>query len=188
MSPSSTYTTSIECTGSMNPAITCFDMVTFNKAHTIDDINVGTIINFPDCEVPDADYTVVHRVSEVWVSGDTEYYRTKGDNNPSEDSCWTPYSDVYFYVTNVKEMHPADGMALLEKIWVSEAKIKTLDNDANMELAVLHALAINGYFAEYNKRIPQYNIWVDEYRNEVEVEVKLRAELQALKDGMEEYK
>ena len=69
--------TFIVLSGSMKPTLNVGDIV-FTK--NVDDIVVGDIISF---KIENA--VITHRVTQVIPYGDEILYRTKGDNNSSED-------------------------------------------------------------------------------------------------------
>ncbi len=91
------------CTGSMEPAMTCLDEMTWLEDFLPEDITVGTIISFsPDCrdDTPETSFTA-HRVVEITVRNGVHYYWPKGDNNLEADGCWVPEHHVNGYLIEI---------------------------------------------------------------------------------------
>jgi hypothetical protein len=127
----------IQCTGSMDPAITCFDQVTLLTNPLESEIVVGAVIVFSptiDCDfsppympghafgdrsgIPSM--RVMHRVTERKAATNPMsfgYFRTKGDNNDTDDGCWIPFGRVESYVVAVKKSDNPEALALLEQLW-----------------------------------------------------------------------
>ncbi len=71
----------IVLTGSMEPNLNIKDLIVINKVSE-DSINVGDIITFHN---KGGKQTITHRVIEIQEIDGKVYYKTKGDNNNSED-------------------------------------------------------------------------------------------------------
>jgi len=91
------WVTEALCTGSMEPAITCDDvMVLFPPSFT--DLDVGDVIVFrrqnPICTEYEGGL-IVHRIIKVTSSpGQGLAFQTQGDANPRPDPCTVPVTDV----------------------------------------------------------------------------------------------
>ena len=68
-------------TGSMEPNYNVGDLIIV-KEQKKDDIKVDDVINF---KIGNGNETVTHRVTEIVEKDGETYYKTKGDNNSSED-------------------------------------------------------------------------------------------------------
>jgi len=77
-------------TGSMEPKYNVGDMIIVRET-PIEKIKVGDIINYVSENGKD---TVTHRVVDILNIDGQTFYRTKGDNNSSEDSGLVSYSRV----------------------------------------------------------------------------------------------
>ena len=84
------YKTYIVLTGSMKPTLNPNDIVVVKKPDK-KDIKNGDIITY---SVGSNSATVTHRIIEVVEQNGETYYKTKGDNNNSEDSDLINYDDV----------------------------------------------------------------------------------------------
>jgi signal peptidase I len=112
----------LACTGSMDPTITCLDTIQWNYNPTPNDIVVGSVITFVE---PDSCLTaderkgdwILHRVIDIRQG----MYKTKGDNNPVDDDCWIPFSNVQDMVINVTKGDYPELQAMLTRIWELEA-------------------------------------------------------------------
>ena len=97
-------TTDFACTGSMEPAITCLDTVTWNYNFTPDDLVVGATVRVPNraCDLAAEPSTFAHRVIDIrTVAGQPEYL-TKGDANPEPD-CWVPFHRINAYIIDIEK-------------------------------------------------------------------------------------
>jgi signal peptidase I len=103
--PGVTYTSAI-CSGSMEPNISCDDLLVLYRP-AITDLKVGDIVYFrrrsADCSaVLDGRYTL-HRITAVTAGDEGVRYRTKGDALQHPDPCPVPAEDiVYKLLTNVR--------------------------------------------------------------------------------------
>ena len=77
-------------TGSMEPKYNVGDMIIVRKT-PIEKIKIGDIINYVSENGTD---TITHRVVDIVNIDGQTYYKTKGDNNSSEDSGLVNYSRV----------------------------------------------------------------------------------------------
>ena len=75
-------------TNSMNPAYGRGDAIVYEKLSP-EEIEVGDILVFRKSGI-----IITHRVTKKWISNDTYYFNTKGDNNDTLDSWVTSGSDV----------------------------------------------------------------------------------------------
>lgn len=95
------------CTGSMEPNITCDDLLVLYAPSTPSDIDVGDIIYF---RKPDADCAgsvpgifVLHRVVDVMTRSGDVVFQTQGDAMAGPDRCLVPRADViYKLLTNIR--------------------------------------------------------------------------------------
>jgi signal peptidase I len=100
-----TYTGAV-CSGSMEPNITCNDLLILYRA-SVTDLNTGDIIYFrrqkPDCSGPLEGRFMLHRISRVIAASSGLEFETKGDALPAPDACLVPAQDVlYKLLTNVR--------------------------------------------------------------------------------------
>ena len=84
------YKTYIVLTGSMKPEINPNDIVIVKKPDQ-SSIKVGDIITYA---VGNNSATVTHRIIEIVEQNGKKLYKTKGDNNNSEDSDLISYEEV----------------------------------------------------------------------------------------------
>lgn len=84
------YKTYIVLTGSMKPTIDPNDIVIVKKQNE-NNIKNGDIITYT---LDNSSSTVTHRIIEIVEKDGKKYYRTKGDNNNSEDSELIPYDNI----------------------------------------------------------------------------------------------
>ena len=105
------------CTGSMEPAMSCLDEITYSAAFNPEEISVGNIISFrPSCQGAEG---TSHRVVKVKVEQGRHWYWPKGDAMREPDGCWIPASNVRGYVVEVhRDVRPAN------------AELRTLVNEA----------------------------------------------------------
>ncbi|MCE2466217.1 MAG: hypothetical protein J4G01_09180 [Dehalococcoidia bacterium] len=105
-----TRTSGLMCTGSMEPALTCLDEVTWLMNSYPEDIAEGVIISFDIGACRDESKWIAHRVEKVKVEDGIYYYWPKGDNNSQADGCWVPFSHVNGYAINVRRnAHPENA-------------------------------------------------------------------------------
>ena len=105
-----TRKTGLACTGSMEPALTCLDEVTWLMNPYPEDIVEGAIIYFDMSVCVEDVKWVAHRVDKVKVEDGIYYYWPKGDNNDDPDDCWVPFSYVNGYAINViRNAHPENA-------------------------------------------------------------------------------
>ena len=101
LGPDNSYWSEFSCTGSMEPVITCLDDALWLTAFQPEDIVVGSIISFhPACweERGEDESGTSHRVMDIKVEDGVHYYWPQGDNNPEDDGCWVPETDVHGYI------------------------------------------------------------------------------------------
>jgi hypothetical protein len=119
----------VQCTGSMNPSITCLDtvMVRMSNIHPRD-IQVGTAVvytPFQGCLSYAPGILVLHRVVEVRTVGAVQEYLTQGDNvsnNTMDDGCWLPFSSLNGYVVSVEKGTDAEGLRVYGLVAAEEAE------------------------------------------------------------------
>ena len=107
-----TARTGFLCTGSMDPAITCLDEMTWLEDFHPADVVVGATIGFdPNCwEGERGGRGTAHRVMAIEVRDGVHYYWPKGDNNPEADGCWVPEYDVESYLVKIhRNVRPANA-------------------------------------------------------------------------------
>ncbi len=80
----------IVATGSMEPEYNVGDMIIVRETPK-EEIKIGDIINYISESGTD---TITHRVVDIIEKDGQTYYKTKGDNNNSEDSELVNYSQV----------------------------------------------------------------------------------------------
>lgn len=100
-----TYTGAV-CSGSMEPNITCNDLLVLYPPR-LTDLGVGDIIYFrrqaPGCTGPMEDRYILHRIVEVTAGTQGLAFRTRGDALEAPDPCLVPAGDVlYKLLTNVR--------------------------------------------------------------------------------------
>ena len=107
--PNVTYTGAV-CSGSMEPNITCDDLLILYRA-SVTDLDVGDIIYF---RRPNADCTghtdrfMLHRISRVIAASNGLSFETKGDAFSTADACLVPSQDVlYKLLTSVRDARVA---------------------------------------------------------------------------------
>ena len=77
-------------TGSMEPEYNIGDLIVIRET-TKEEIKIGDVINYISENGRD---TITHRVVDIIEKDGQNYYKTKGDNNNSEDSELVKYSQV----------------------------------------------------------------------------------------------
>jgi len=100
-----TYTTAV-CSGSMEPNISCDDLLLLYEP-SVSDLRVGDIIYFrrqaPNCSGPMDGRFMLHRITRVTAGSEGLRFQTKGDALAGPDSCPVPAEDVMFkLLTNVR--------------------------------------------------------------------------------------
>ena len=101
------------CTGSMEPNITCDDLLVLYAPSTLSDVDVGDIIYFRkpdgDCAGSVPGIFVLHRVVDVMTRAGDIFFQTQGDAMPGPDRCLVPRADViYKLLTNIRGSRIAD--------------------------------------------------------------------------------
>jgi len=88
------------CTGSMEPNITCDDLLILYTPPSITDLDVGDIIYYkktnPDCTGYIEDGFSLHRINRVIIRSDGLWFETKGDALANPDRCLVPADAVMF--------------------------------------------------------------------------------------------
>lgn len=100
-----TYTGAV-CSGSMEPNITCEDLLILYPP-AITDLGVGDIIYFPrrsaDCSAILENRFLLHRITAVTAGEAGVRYQTKGDALSGPDPCPVPASEVmYKLLANIR--------------------------------------------------------------------------------------
>lgn len=80
----------VVATGSMEPEYNIGDLIVIRET-TKEEIKIGDVINYTSENGID---TITHRVVDIIEKDGQNYYKTKGDNNNSEDSELVKYSQV----------------------------------------------------------------------------------------------
>lgn len=112
-----TSRTNPTCTGSMEPTVTCLDVLTVLRNFEPEDITVGAVIAFkPTDECSLVSKHVLHRVMKIKVEDGVYYYWPQGDNNPNPDNCWIPDSNVYNYVIEIHQGVRPENAALRQGV------------------------------------------------------------------------
>ncbi len=101
------------CTGSMEPNITCDDLLVLYAPSTLSDIDRGDIIYFrkpaADCAGSVPGIFVLHRVVDVMTRSGDIFFQTQGDAMAGPDRCLVPRADViYKLLTNIRGSRIAD--------------------------------------------------------------------------------
>lgn len=97
-----TSRSSLRCTGSMEPTLTCLDTITLLRHFYPEEIEVGHIISYgPPCGDSTSNRNTLHRVIDIRYQLGMYYFRTQGDNAPTPDDCWVPSKNVRGYVLDV---------------------------------------------------------------------------------------
>ena len=82
------YTVVGACTGSMEPTITCEDVVYIHEPGPGHSYAVGDIVSFHNpCPMTATMTKAIHRIDGIRHSADGPTYFTKGDNNDRRDDC-----------------------------------------------------------------------------------------------------
>ena len=106
------------CTGSMEPALTCLDLMVAQPVFTAADITVDSIIRVSSCG---ARFT--HRVVAIRNVRERRYYQTKGDAHPEPDNCWIPHHDVYGLIVDIERNAVPQNSALRDGVNAAKALI-----------------------------------------------------------------
>lgn len=92
------FTTRAICSGSMEPNITCDDLVILYRPATISDLDIGDIIYFgkrsADCSGSLEGRFTLHRIESLVIGPDGISFRTRGDALSASDRCLVPEADV----------------------------------------------------------------------------------------------
>jgi signal peptidase I len=87
------------CSGSMEPSISCNDLLLMYRPD-VTDLDVGDVIQFrrqqADCSGPTASGSILHRIVRLVVRDDGLHFETKGDANNRPDACLVPARDVMY--------------------------------------------------------------------------------------------
>lgn len=85
------YQALVIATGSMTPNINIGDVVIVDKkkGDSLKDLKIGDVIAYKKENI-----VICHRIIDVIESGDSIYYETKGDNNPSADQLLVETEDI----------------------------------------------------------------------------------------------
>lgn len=70
---------------SMEPNIKVYDVILDFRVSDEDKLNIGDIITFYSDTIDTGGYTITHRIKDIYESKGITYFKTKGDNNESED-------------------------------------------------------------------------------------------------------
>ncbi len=133
----------LACTGSMEPALTCLDLVAWDVPDKPERLGVGTVISYgPGCW-EDAD-GFSHRVIDVKVEDGVQYYWTKGDASLEDDGCWVPHEHVEAYVVAVYMDVYRENAWLRDKVNGSEAAMDVL-LDSWWDLDAVYGEALERY-------------------------------------------
>jgi signal peptidase I len=101
--PGVTYTGAI-CSGSMEPNITCQDLLVLYEPR-VTDLSVGDVIYFKKRDNGCATYVdgrfMLHRITSLVLNSQGLHFRTKGDNLANTDPCLVHESDVLFKLLTV---------------------------------------------------------------------------------------
>ena len=88
------------CTGSMEPTISCDDLLVLYEPASITDLDAGDVIYFrkqaPGCGGSMEGRFTLHRIQAVVSSAEGIFLRTRGDAFASADHCLVPATDVLY--------------------------------------------------------------------------------------------
>ena len=88
------------CTGSMEPTITCDDLLILYEPASLTDLDEGDVIYFRKPNADCSDYLegrfTLHRINNVISRSDGIWFETKGDAFVSVDRCLVPAEAVEF--------------------------------------------------------------------------------------------
>ena len=90
------YSAYVIVSPSMVPTINVNDGVVVQRVDKQGNLNIGDIITFSSKDIRYSGLTITHRiVGKQTIQNGNLVYRTKGDNNKSEDSSLVSFSDIY---------------------------------------------------------------------------------------------
>ena len=90
------YSAYVIVSPSMVPTINVNDGVVVQRVDKQGNLNIGDIITFSSKDIRYSGLTITHRiVGKQTIQNGSLVYRTKGDNNRSEDSSLVSFSDIY---------------------------------------------------------------------------------------------
>ena len=90
------YSAYVIVSPSMVPTINVNDGVVVQRVDKQGNLNIGDIITFASKDIRYSGLTITHRiVGKQTIQNGNLVYRTKGDNNKSEDSSLVSFSDIY---------------------------------------------------------------------------------------------
>lgn len=90
------YSAYVIVSPSMVPTINVNDGVVVQRVDKQGNLNIGDIITFSSKDIRYSGLTITHRiVGKQTIQNGNLVYRTKGDNNRSEDSSLVSFSDIY---------------------------------------------------------------------------------------------
>jgi len=187
-----------QCTGSMEPTITCLDILSLVANPLPMDIEIGTVIAFNPWSLNCAlivDALVMHRVIEEKGVGKDKQFRTQGDNNTRDDGCWVPMSAIEYYLVDIEKGDNPEAMAIIEKIAALEkAQIEaTVKLDADfleiekIKRGLMYCEPVGGRdvcpVSHVNNLSNAYNLGLIHFVQQRDTIWELRADLQVLVFG-----
>lgn len=90
------YSAYVIVSPSMVPTINVNDGVVVQRVDKQGKLNIGDIITFSSRDIRYSGLTITHRiVGKQTIQNGSLVYRTKGDNNKSEDSSLVSFGDIY---------------------------------------------------------------------------------------------
>ena len=90
------YSAYVIVSPSMVPTINVNDGVVVQRVDKQGNLNIGDIITFSSKDIRYSGLTITHRiVGKQTIQNGNLVYRTKGDNNKSEDSSLVSFGDIY---------------------------------------------------------------------------------------------
>lgn len=90
------YSAYVIVSPSMVPTINVNDGVVVQRVDKQGNLNIGDIITFSSRDIRYSGLTITHRiVGKQTIQNGNLVYRTKGDNNKSEDSSLVSFGDIY---------------------------------------------------------------------------------------------
>lgn len=90
------YSAYVIVSQSMVPTINVNDGVVVQRVDKQGKLNIGDIITFSSRDIRYSGLTITHRiVGKQTIQNGSLVYRTKGDNNKSEDSSLVSFGDIY---------------------------------------------------------------------------------------------
>jgi signal peptidase I len=101
------------CSGSMEPTITCDDLLILYEPQSPTDLDEGDIIYFrkptPDCTSYLEGRFTLHRISDVISNAQGLWFQTKGDAFVNPDRCLVPADAVQFKLLTTVRNARTDG-------------------------------------------------------------------------------